>query len=164
MIAGISLVVLGGVGFAVWQTNKSHESDTVAGVTQSADSSTGKPDSTPAAAPNIPAATPQSTTPRSTTPIDDVGPELDRLSRRAESATDMAGNQLILTQIRGLASKLKTPDQRVRAAIIESMAQIVVDSTKRCTPLRKVEGDLPNAASTTVSEFSTLFDGCKAPQ
>jgi hypothetical protein len=114
-----------------------------------------KPDSQPVTAPQE---TKTSSSPPATQ-SDGVDEELARLDRRAE-ATDIATNQLVLTSVRSLSGKLNTPERRVQAAVIESMALSVVDSTKRCAPLLKAKPDIANVSVNTTTAFNTLLVGC----
>jgi hypothetical protein len=93
----------------------------------------------------------------------EVDTELKRLNGQVES-TDPSINELAITGVQALAGRLDTPERRVRAAVIEAMAQSVVDSTKRCIPLRRAEPDVAKASLSTAQEYRTLRIGCPDPQ
>jgi serine/threonine protein kinase len=94
--------------------------------------------------------------------VNEVDTELKRLNGQVES-DDPSINQLVITGVQALAGRLDTPERRVRAAVIESMAQSVVDSTKRCVPLLKAEPNVAKASLSTAQEYRTLLIGCPRP-
>ena len=92
-----------------------------------------------------------------------VDAKLAQLNARAEKDTTTTGATIIVNQIQGMASQLKTADQRVNAALIESMAQGVLDTTnaKSCAALKRVEKEAPNTKHS--SEFASMYSTCKLP-
>jgi serine/threonine-protein kinase len=165
MMAMTAVLVVAAGGFGAWKligTTDRGDSPPLAANAQTGAPRNPKPDSQPVTSSETKGATSPDTKTQGTTAApqsDPVDEELTKLSRRAESP-EIVDNQLVLTGVRSLAGKLTTPEKRVRAANIESMALIVVDSTKRCAPLLKAKPDVANATVDTKKEFNTLFAGC----
>jgi serine/threonine-protein kinase len=158
MFAGIGLIAAVAIGFAVWKGQsggaRPSTADTLANRPIAAANST---ESTP---PRTPVeeqgkSLPPALTPRQIAETDTV---LAQMSDGVLTAND-AEKSLILSKLEGLRSRLSTPDQRVLAAIVESMA---VDSAKSCPPLRKIsQNDLRAANAKTAGDFQILLNGCK---
>jgi serine/threonine protein kinase len=89
-----------------------------------------------------------------------INAELDRLNKRAEDTSTVA-NSILLDQLEVLKPKLKTNEQRVFAAVIEALAQGVVDPSgaKACDALRKVAAKAPSTSH--AAEFATAYSACK---
>jgi serine/threonine-protein kinase len=159
MLAITAVVVVAAGSIGAWKLMGSNEGTKNPPLTANTQTNppagNSKPDSQPVTAPQE---TKTSSSPPATQ-SDGVDEELARLDRRAE-ATDIATNQLVLTSVRSLSGKLNTPERRVQAAVIESMALSVVDSTKRCAPLLKAKPDIANASVNTTTAFNTLLVGC----
>lgn len=87
---------------------------------------------------------------------------LERLNRRAESDTSTAGATIIVNQIQGMRNQLRTADQRVYAALIESLAQGILDPTNRksCDALHLVENEAPKTKH--AADFATSYSTCKS--
>jgi DNA polymerase III epsilon subunit-like protein len=84
---------------------------------------------------------------------------LAALNKQVETATDDALKTIVRNKLDGLKSHLSTPDQRVLAALIESLAS---ETGQECGPLRKVsDADLKAATLKTSGDFGILFADCK---
>ena len=90
-----------------------------------------------------------------------VNEQLDQLNKRAQDDTTQAGNTIVLNKVKALSSQLKTADQRVYAAIIEALAQGILDpsNVKSCQALDRVAADAPS--SSHAAEFATAYSTCK---
>jgi serine/threonine-protein kinase len=163
LFGGLGLVAAAGIGFFVWKSQTTvppaATSDSLTPpVTAPADSAT--------QAPVNGVTVPQGTNfnnPIASAPDRRVVAETDSalaaLNGEAELASSDDAKTLVLRKLDPLKSRLSTADQRVLAAIIESMAQ--TDPTKACDPLRKVQADLRGAKAKTASDFGILFGDCK---
>jgi hypothetical protein len=90
-----------------------------------------------------------------------VDTKLDQLNTRIEKDTTLAGAQIIVSQIQGMSKELTTADQRVYAAVIEALANGIIDPSngKACETLRKVEREA--AGTKHAGDFNTMFGTCK---
>jgi eukaryotic-like serine/threonine-protein kinase len=108
-----------------------------------------------------PSATPPNTKTESfSANLPDVDKDLDLLDARTTSDTSHVGNNIVLNRVQALSSQLKTVDQRVHAALIEALAQGVVDPSKQCDALRRVASEAPNAPK-RAADFATMYSSCK---
>jgi hypothetical protein len=91
-----------------------------------------------------------------------VDADLQRYSSRLEQTLSDPDAQILVSNIEGMSSQLKTANQRVFAAVIAASAYAQLDTTgkKGCDALSKVKADASN--STHAKEFNTLFSLCKA--
>jgi eukaryotic-like serine/threonine-protein kinase len=155
MFGGIGLLAAAAIGFAVWkaQPPKDTASDGVTTPLVAAADSV-KPDTAASASPQ--GIDFNSTIP--STRIAETDSTLAKLNNDVVTADD-AEKTLILQKLQSIKSRLSTSDQKVLAAIVESMAG---DSTKTCDPLRKVsQNDLRAAKAKTAEDFGILFADCK---
>ena len=87
--------------------------------------------------------------------------QLDQLNTRATEDTSQATNIIVVNRLEAMSSQLKTRDQRVFAAVIEALAQGVLDTTnaKSCAALRRVAAEAPG--SKHASDHATMLSSCK---
>ena len=90
--------------------------------------------------------------------------DLDLLNTRAEKDLTPTDAGLLIGKIQAMSSRLKTADQRVYAAVIESLVQGVLDPTnkKSCDALQKVEKEARGTRHE--SEFNAALNTCKSPE
>jgi serine/threonine-protein kinase len=113
---------------------------------------------------NKPPGTPQTTSAGSPTTVvsSSIDQDLKALNDRATIDNSLPANQSVLAKIQSMRQDLNTPDRRVRAAVIEAMAYGVVDSTKACPALKKVENDVDKASRDAASDYRVMASSCKS--
>lgn len=162
LLGGIGLVAAAGIGFFVWKSQATIAPTSTDSITPPI---TAAIDSGAASSGTVPQGTqfnnpiPTATDPRVIAETDSA---LSALNGEAELAASDEQKTLVLRKLDPLKSRLSTADQRVLAAVIESMAQI--DQARACDPLRKVQADVPRAKAKTASDFGILYGDCKDSQ
>jgi serine/threonine-protein kinase len=155
MFAGIGLLAAAAIGFAVWKGQSAPTGAAKTNPPLAATDSSASPGGRPAAPTVNQLGNSLGPSAQSTAETDSA---LAQLNSDVETAN--AGQKtLILTKLQGLKSRITTPDQRVVAAIVESMAG---DAASVCVPLRKIsQSDLTAARTKTATDFQILFGVCK---
>jgi hypothetical protein len=174
MFGGIgALVVAAGIGvFVIKDMGKKKETGsnspppTAAPTTAPTTTAAGKPADPNKKPPVQELNKPLGATGSSTTDASTVDAALDLLDTNAESDTSSVGAGRILDKVQAMSDQLKTADQRVHGALIEMLAQGVLDPTgkKGCDALHRVEKDVPNAKQTRRSDFNTALRGCPSTE
>ncbi len=149
VVAAVAAIVLLGGGFGIWQAMKGPADTGAASVPPTVTGSSETKSDSQAAVTQLNGTIDQ------TRETDSILAKLDTLSMDAKTAFDTS---FALQKLGLNRSRLVTPDQRVRAAIIE--ASLVAES-KICEPLRKVEADVGKATAKSAEHFGILFLDCK---
>ena len=158
MFAGLGLLAAAAIGIAVWKGQSGSAGNAKATPPVIAANSTAT--QTPAVSSTAPQVDQLSKSlgAPAPNPAAETDSALSRLNSDVETANETQ-KTLILQKLEALKSRLSTPDQRVLAAIVESMAG---DSSKVCVPLRKIsQNDLRTARTKTAGDFQILFADCK---
>ena len=164
MMAGIATLVLLGAAGGFYVMNKGGpegSNSTPNGANSPVSSAGAATDSGATKTADAPGNVTQLNNPVPTAPALSVDSQLVLLHNRAIDDTSSAGNSILLDRIEDMKPRLATSDQKIHAAIIESMAQSVLDATgvKACDALKPFENDGPK--SKHKNDFRAAYLSCK---